>query len=91
MLLKNVIDLKTGRKVADHLWFNFTLGFEDAEPKENDVLEFNARVKMYSKGYQGNRADELGEASFERDWKLSFPTKVCNRRLKACNPSVQAF
>lgn len=30
ILLKNVIDVKSGKLVTDHLWFNRTMGFDDA-------------------------------------------------------------
>lgn len=61
--LKNDDDILT-----DHLWFNFTKGFEKLDLNENDIVQFDARVKAYLKGY-------YKEYQYY-DYKLSHPTKL---------------
>lgn len=73
ILLKNIIDVNTNQQVADHLWFSYTKGFEGIELKEGVVLEFEARVKEYSKGYV-SRALKINNR--KQDYKLSHPTKI---------------
>ena len=73
ILLKSVIDVETGEVVADHLWFNFTKAFERLNLSEGAVIEFDARVKVYNKGYVNLRH---GINNKKRDFKLSHPTKI---------------
>lgn len=73
ILLKNIIDVISNQQVADHLWFSYTKGFEAIDLKEGVVLEFEARVKEYSKGYV-NRALKINDQ--KQDYKLSHPTKI---------------
>lgn len=62
--------------VAEHLWFNYTKGFQKlGELKEGDVIKFNARVKKYEKGYKGYRDDVL-YSPIKTDYKLSHPSKI---------------
>jgi hypothetical protein len=76
VLLKGVVDIETGQKVTDHLWFNLTKAFSVLGLVEGDVIAFDARVTRYTKGYQGRRAEQRGEAWGATDYKLSRPTKV---------------
>ncbi len=78
ILLKNVIDLETNQVVADHLWFSYTKGFEALSLTQGVVLEFEARVKEYKKGYV-NRALHMNAR--KTDFKLSHPTKICKAAL----------
>jgi len=73
ILLTSIIDVETNQVVTDHLWFNYTKGFEDAGIKEGDVIEFEARIKEYKKGYVNARA---GIRNRSRDYKLSHPTQI---------------
>lgn len=76
ILLNSIIDLETNKKVTDHIWFTFTKGFQDAglkEGKEGTVVEFEARVKEYKKGYV-NKGVRINESRI--DFKLSNPTKI---------------
>ena len=76
ILLNSIIDLETNKKVTDHIWFTFTKGFQDAglkEGKEGSVVEFEARVKEYRKGYV-NKAGGINESKI--DYKLSHPTQI---------------
>ncbi len=73
ILLKNVIDLETNKEVTDHIWFSFTKGFQDARLSEGMMVEFEARVREYTKGYVNNHY----KINFEsKDYKLSHPTKI---------------
>jgi len=66
-----------GNTVADHVWFTMTKGFEKlGELKEGTVLQFDARVKRYVKGYKGFREDAFLENPPREDFKLSYPTKI---------------
>ena len=74
LLLKDVKDL-SGKYITDHLWFNYTKGFQKlGELKEGDVVQFDARSKAYEKGYKGYRIDVY--CPIELDYKLSHPTKI---------------
>jgi len=60
--------------VTDHLWFSLTKGFESLGTlKPGDVIEFEARISEYSKGYV-NRS--IGVNQKITDYKLSRPTKI---------------
>jgi len=72
-ILLNEIKNKEEKIVSDHLWFNYTKGFQKlGELKEGDTIEFHARVRKYAKGYVNNR-EYIDER--EIDYKLSNPTK----------------
>jgi hypothetical protein len=73
VLLKDIRD-KDNKIITDHLWFNYTKGFEKANLKENDIVQFNARVSVYEKGYCGYKLDVY--KPIEKDYKLSYPTKI---------------
>ena len=64
----------TGQPICDHLWFALTKGFESLDLQPGDVVQFDARVKEYVKGYFGWREDVFKPA--EVDYKLSHPTKA---------------
>lgn len=73
ILLKNITDLETNRVVADHLWFSYTKGFEAITLTNGVLLEFEARVKEYKKGYVNQ---SLNLNNRKTDFKLSHPTKI---------------
>jgi hypothetical protein len=74
IMLSNVRDVTTGALLTDHLWF--TCGKWSDGIRVGNVIEFDARVGDYVKGYQGLR--DLPDASpVGLDWKLQRPTKVC--------------
>jgi hypothetical protein len=73
ILLSNIIDMETSTVVADHIWFSFTKGFEKVKLEEGSTLEFEARIKEYSKGYINKR---YGINNRKKDYKLSHPTKI---------------
>ena len=74
-----LVDIKDsgGKIVTGHIWFHFTKGFEKlGELKEGTVVQFDARVKPYIKGYNGYREDVRWEKPREQDYKLNNPTKI---------------
>jgi hypothetical protein len=73
ILLTAVTDIETGVVVTDHVWFSFTKGFQEVRLVVDDCVEFEARVKEYTKGYVNKRA---GINQGKRDFKLSHPTKI---------------
>lgn len=74
ILLKDVKNSE-GKLMTDHLWFNYTKGFQKLGTlKEGDVIQFDARCKSYLKGYKGYRMDVY--KPLEWDYKLSHPTKL---------------
>jgi hypothetical protein len=76
ILLRDVCLVSTGATLCDHLWFTCGKQFERLNLEPGDRVEFDARVDSYVKGYQGRRAEELGEAWTQADWRLSRPTKI---------------
>lgn len=75
-----LVDVKNdqGKVVSDHLWFNFTKGFEKLNLEKGDIVQFSARVREYEKGYKGWGI--FSETEF--DYKLSYPTKIQKINLK---------
>ena len=73
VLLTSVIDPETNTPVADHVWFNFTKGFEIAGLSTGGTVEFEARIKEYKKGYVNSRY-QINRRKI--DYKLSHPTKI---------------
>ena len=72
VLLLNIKN-ESGELITEHLWFNFTKGFEKlGELKKGDIIKFKARSKSYTKGYKGYKGDVPSYAS--KDYKLSHPT-----------------
>jgi len=86
LLLRDIKDSR-GVKVCDHLWFNLTVGFAKLRLQPSEVVQFDARVKLYTKGYQGYREDV--DKPVERDYKLSHPTKVM-RLATAARPAEES-
>jgi hypothetical protein len=73
ILLKDIRD-ESGKVVTDHLWFSMTRGFEALGTlTTGDVIEFEARVTDYKKGYVNKRI-HVNQRSV--DYKLSRPTKM---------------
>jgi hypothetical protein len=74
VLLKDIKD-ENGDFLCDHLWFNLTKGFKLIKLIRGDIVEFEARVKGYVKGYMGYK-DDIYDKPIEYDYKLDRPTKV---------------
>jgi hypothetical protein len=73
ILLVNVTDLETLKVVTDHVWFSYTKGFEKIKLTPGVVVEFQARIKTYRKGYI-NKKYQIDERRV--DYKLSNPTQI---------------
>jgi hypothetical protein len=73
ILLVQVIDVETQNVVTGHIWFSYTKGFQKIDLVAGMTLEFEARIKMYKKGYV-NRRWEVDKRSL--DYKLGNPTKI---------------
>lgn len=84
ILLKDVKN-SIGKIVSDHLWFSLTKGFQNLEKLEvGDIVQFQARVKPYIKGYVNN-INYIDER--EIDYKLSHPSKI--KKIGNENESIQ--
>jgi hypothetical protein len=71
VLFQHIVEIESGQLVADHLWFNFTKGFQTIAPLiEGDVIEFDARIKSYRKGYWGHNEARSVENPPRWDYKL---------------------
>jgi len=81
ILLRNIVDVRTGKVVAGHLWFTLGKGFEQLNLQTDDIVMFWARVSKYLKGYKGRREDV--DKPLELDYRLSFPTKLRKVAAKA--------
>lgn len=73
ILLKDVTDKSTGEHVTDHVWLNYTKGFEHVNPQPGKIVEFQARIVEYKKGY---RNSQFETARQKKDYKLSHPTQI---------------
>jgi len=73
ILLTGIVDVETNTIVTDHHWFAFTKGFEKVPLKEGVTIEFEARVKIYKKGYVNRKLSINKQKS---DYKLSHPTNI---------------
>lgn len=65
----------TGEPICDHLWMNLTKGIVALDLQIGDVVQFDARVLEYEKGYKGRR-DDVYDAPISIDYKLSHPTRL---------------
>lgn len=74
LLLTDVQD-GDGKVVTDHLWFNLGKQFSALRLRPGDIVQFDARVKRYTKGYRGHR-DDVYDKPVETDYKLSHPTRM---------------
>ena len=73
ILLEDVRDGVSNLPVTDHVWFAYTKGFEAIGLKTGMIIEFEARVKRYKKGYV-NRKINIDHR--REDFKLSHPTRI---------------
>jgi hypothetical protein len=73
VLLVDVVDLESNTRVADHLWFPFSKGFQEAGLVPGKTVTFDARIKKYVKGYV-NTKYKIDRR--KNDYKLSYPTHI---------------
>ena len=60
--------------MADHVWLNEAKALADLALTPGEVVEFQARVTRYTKGYRGRR--EGVHKPLERDYRFERPTQV---------------
>lgn len=65
-----------GLFLTDHLWFTVGTTFDRLDLHCGDRIQFDAWVGAYHKGYQGRRAEELGDIGSDTDYPLAHPTRV---------------
>jgi hypothetical protein len=73
LLLKKVLEVETNTILTDHIWFSYTKGFEKVNLQPGTVVEFEARIKVYTKGYL-NRTRRMDNR--KTDYRLSHPTRI---------------
>jgi hypothetical protein len=73
VLLINIIEITNPTIIlTDHLWFNYTKGFSVLNLQSGDIIEFNARVDVYQKGYSEDSEDN----PFRLDYRLTYPRNI---------------
>jgi superfamily I DNA and/or RNA helicase len=83
ILLKDIT--LNGKIVADHLWFNYTKGFQKlGELTKGDIIQFYARSKKYEKGYVNYRK-YINEKTI--DYKLNYPTQI--EKIESLHINIQ--
>ncbi len=87
VLLLDVVQTRTGQKLTDHVWFTVGKWMTAANVRPGDVIEFDATVGTYIKGYQGHREDVEDAPPVRQDWRLERPTRVVNLRLVGTAPA----
>jgi len=91
ILLKDVVDIASGKLVTDHLWFTMGKQFEALDLKEGDVVRFNARVIEYEKGYRGRQDEDAYDYKpVQIDYRLSNPTQFI-KMPKPASQNLQTF
>jgi hypothetical protein len=73
VLVEQIVDAETNQMMCDHLWFSLTKSFKKLNLTSGDVLQFDARIKEYQKGYK-NSAYKINNTT--KDFKLSHPTNI---------------
>lgn len=76
ILLRNLKTVR-GRLLADHIWINYTAGFDAAgEFARGDLVRFTAWVRSYCKGYFGQRIEDRLARKPGIDYRLAYPRNV---------------
>lgn len=76
ILLRNLKTVR-GRLLADHIWINYTAGFDAlGEFIRGEIVQFTAKVQPYFKGYFGQRIEDRFKRKAGLDYRLTFPRNV---------------
>jgi len=76
ILLRAVRDLN-GKEFADHVWINYTAGFDIiGEFQRGDLVQFEATVSEYVRGYLGEKIEDRLKHPLQIDYRLKYPRKV---------------
>jgi hypothetical protein len=54
VLVEQIVNAETNQMMCDHIWFSLTKSFEKLNLTSGDVLQFDARIKEYKKGYKNS-------------------------------------
>jgi hypothetical protein len=81
ILLKNVTFVDNGSVATDHIWFTVGKTLAKLMLKPGEIVEFDARVGEYIKGYVNHR-EYIDER--EIDYKLNRPTKFSKLEVLPC-------
>lgn len=73
VLFCKVVRMDTGKEVTDHLWFNVGKRIQSLLLSVGDVVEFDATVVSYTKGYLGGPEEEFPETI---DYRLGHPRNL---------------
>ena len=76
LLFKNVVDLASNKIVTEHVWFAYTKNFQKISFEPGMLIEFEARVRQYTKGYKNSRYNINRQTI---DYRLSHPTKIARK------------
>jgi hypothetical protein len=71
ILLTDLIDGRTHKFIADHIWLDCGKKFDEIKIEKGDNIQFYARVKIYEKGYETKTID----------YGLAYPSKVNKLRI----------
>lgn len=81
ILLKQVTFVDNGVVATDHIWFTVGKTINKLMLKPGEIVEFDARVGEYIKGYVNHR-DYIDERQV--DYKLNRPTKFAKLEVSLC-------
>lgn len=90
VLFSEIKSLNDGKILADHVWFTCGKRLDALHLCEGDIVQFDARVTSYIKGYRGYR-DDVYDAPIEKDYRLSFPTKLVKVLKSEQNDKLELF
>jgi hypothetical protein len=80
-----------GEIVTDHLWFTVGLQMKALALQSGDVVVFEARVSSYWKGYVSGRYDDDNWQPRQKDYRLSYPTKLRKVASDAASQDLPLF
>ncbi|WP_424320657.1 hypothetical protein ACPD8N_10595 [Lacticaseibacillus chiayiensis] len=70
------------QELTDHLWLNYTKHFADlGELTKGEVVQFDARVHRYAKGY-GDATAKIIDYGLQRPTKVSIIKSLTEKRAK---------
>lgn len=73
ILLKSIRLIGEDKILTDHLWFTKGKSWDGCNI--GSLIEFDARISEYTKGYKGHRED-VTDSPVTIDYKLTRPTNI---------------
>lgn len=91
VLLRDIRMVDTEKIIADHIWLTEGKRLARLDLKEGETIRFEARVTPYVKGYRGYQYHDYSDEyrPMQRDYRLSFPSKVARISDAAALPRDQ--